>query len=301
MGSSSNPFVVPRAVDPGRPLVPWLHPEHADYYVAIDGMEQAFDAFQRFADCDAMRDTGSLVVVTGAAASGKTSLINRCVHWLTKMADEERCRVVVVDLTGVVRQPGLTLGDRFTLVTEGLFRAGLEHGFLRDDFGEEFRSRPDRYERMVDQFSARLRSEDAMVAVLLPASELGSELDAFTRLVAPGLVLFAESGFVAVADAVPERNARTRVLHLKVGTLKAGDAESYIQARLSGTGPMTVDSAALEDLLGIGRDGLRLPIGFLQRLLAGLWDEAERNPDRADTEITPARMLEYIVRVAVRR
>mgnify|MGYP000621306866 CR=1 FL=1 len=118
-----------------------------------------------------MRETGSLVVVTGAAASGKTSLINRCVHRLMGMADVAHRRAVVVDLTDVVQRPGLTLGDRFALVTQGLIRAGLEHGFLSRDSAEEFRSRPDQHERMVDRFSVRLRQEDAMVAVLLPASD----------------------------------------------------------------------------------------------------------------------------------
>ncbi|MFD5553200.1 hypothetical protein ACFWIA_05080 [Streptomyces sp. NPDC127068] len=98
-GESFNPFGVPVTYErPGRrdlvrweadaPLTPWWIRGHADLWVPVDHTEALFKHFvERGPDPVVLADAGNhghVVVASGAAGTGKTSLINRCVDDLAR-------------------------------------------------------------------------------------------------------------------------------------------------------------------------------------------------------------------------
>jgi energy-coupling factor transporter ATP-binding protein EcfA2 len=300
-----NPFIVTGRESSDEPLVPWRYPGDADYYVEIDGVQQAFEAFQAFADWKMLRSSGSLVLVTGPPGCGKTSLINRCLHWLSEEVRGEPRDVVILDLTGVARTT-LPLAQRLSLVTDRLVLEGRERGFDSED-GIGGLARPsDAPEEVLARYAEYLqRQEDTMVAVLLPEVELQQELEVFAQIAVPGLIFFTESGFSAITDGAPRTTMKRRVLHLRVGPLKAGDASSFVRARLGDRAPHAaseitpaIDSTALEALIAEAHQaGAGISIGFLQRLLTSIWEKTDSNPPNT-AQINRERLLQHLMKMA---
>lgn len=87
-----NPFVAPGLDDdPSQPLCPWQETfgEHASYYSDVGGQHEAFELFQRKLQPGQLSRTSRIVVITGPKLSGKTSLANRCVHWVRTTLEQE--------------------------------------------------------------------------------------------------------------------------------------------------------------------------------------------------------------------
>src|SRR5262249_33206074 len=80
-----NPFVLPTMeLNPLQPLVPWKVPEHGGYYVPVDDTQAAYNTFQAAVNHPrTLRDHGRLVVVLGGTGCGKTSVLARCIGWMT--------------------------------------------------------------------------------------------------------------------------------------------------------------------------------------------------------------------------
>lgn len=83
-----------------RPLRPLRTPAHGDRYQDIDGFRDQFEKFKRiFSGSAPWNAKGHLFVVTGDSGYGKTSLRQRCAHWLREECGQAGCEVVVVDLS----------------------------------------------------------------------------------------------------------------------------------------------------------------------------------------------------------
>ncbi|NUP63743.1 MAG: hypothetical protein HOW71_16410 [Nonomuraea sp.] len=83
-----NPFRLPTNTpvwERDIPLCEWQAEAHGQLYVAIDHTEQAYQRFQEFFEFPGLDLTGGrLVTIAGESGYGKTSLVNRCAHWLTQ-------------------------------------------------------------------------------------------------------------------------------------------------------------------------------------------------------------------------
>ncbi|GGT98341.1 MULTISPECIES: hypothetical protein [Streptomyces] len=80
----SLPHAPARPMD-DHPLVPWDDTSHIEQWVDVDHAQEQLDAFRLCLDrlpelVNDGVDHGRLVVVTGPAGMGKTTLIHRCVH-----------------------------------------------------------------------------------------------------------------------------------------------------------------------------------------------------------------------------
>jgi GTPase SAR1 family protein len=81
-----NPFALPTNTlvrERDIPLCEWQDKTHGQLYVAIDHTEQAYQRFKDFFGFPGLDLTsGRLVTIAGESGYGKTSLVNRCAHWL---------------------------------------------------------------------------------------------------------------------------------------------------------------------------------------------------------------------------
>lgn len=85
MTAELNPFLQPHWHGfPMRPLCPWKHAAHRDYYALVDNSEKAFHKVtQEMEHVDTLVEDGRLVLVTGDSGCGETALLHRCVDSAT--------------------------------------------------------------------------------------------------------------------------------------------------------------------------------------------------------------------------
>jgi hypothetical protein len=294
-----NPFEIPGAVDShDAPLRPWVHPEHVDYYVNVDGYEKAYASFQRvFHAPGALREVGGFVLVTGTGGCGKTSLINRCAHWLHTELETAGLEPRIVDPS--TRVPtNIEIDERMTLTYDCVLWDQNE-SFSQPDLSDlkEYRNDLLRgYARMSD-----VLLPGRVLVVLLPVTELAEEILKYAPLVQPRLVFFAESSaptVAAVADSLGTPPG-VRKASLSLGSLRAGDGQRFSRKRAGDDGarctpPLQVDAA---ERLFRGRDevGNSLTIGQLQRYLYGVYKEIGEMPVPPNARVNYNKIIRHIV------
>ncbi|MCO6003639.1 ATP-binding protein [Actinoallomurus purpureus] len=293
-----NPFEIPGAADShNAPLTPWKNPAHIDYYVDVDSCETAFKEFQRvFHDTAALRNAGGLVLVTGPPGCGKTSLINRCAHWLHTESTAAEMSPHIVDLSRRVPR---------NFVIEKRMRAVYEM-LLRDQnrtFSQEvLKSLEECYD---DLWRGYLGVGDALgpqrlLLILLPVSELLQEVRRYAEVVHQRLVFFVESSdpVVAAAAGSLQPPPETRVAHLSVGSLQPGDGRRFSMKRAGDDGAACVPPLRLEAaerLLRRRREkNNSLTIGQLQRYLYGVYKEIGEKPASSIGAVNYNKIADYI-------
>jgi hypothetical protein len=118
-----NPFVVPGLEEnPDQPLCPWQDDlrHHEEYYAGIGGQYEAFEQFKRrLRHPDQLARASRIVIATGPELSGKTSLANRCVHWVVAGLDPDTTRCHIYALREVCPRRA-TVEDRIEKVCRRL-------------------------------------------------------------------------------------------------------------------------------------------------------------------------------------
>lgn len=286
-----NPFLTP-GYDrtPMRPLCPWRHPEHDDYYVELDNAGPAFDTFVEGVSLDALDDEGQLTLVTGESGCGKTALVHRCADWFARKLREDRTLdSAVIDLTNALNgRPQMAIEDRLAAVCQELLTELRVRGLVRpdafDDLGPD-RTNPD----VVFRTLPSAVTEGTVLIVLLPTpGELPHEVFRYTKLAGSSrrTLLFAESALFDEEDL-----ERIVLLHEtwappitpRVGELRPGDVRGFVLDRLdrySDVGiyprmsPETMDTLA----------GMVNSVGRLQRTLHGTYETRRRSRRRYDED-----------------
>lgn len=294
-----NPFSIPGAGSiPAPPLCPWGEgtSAHEDYYVAVDNAQAAYEQFTAVLDTSPdLGRIGWLVLVTGAEGCGKTSLVNRCVNGLrTHLAERS------INLTIAPADPNPTgsTGQRMEKVCQSVIDLPKVAGLLPADLVtwlDEHCGDPARFYR---RLSSALPA-NRVLAVLLPPSELTEEVHQYLMLCPSKIVFFAESASSEVAAQAAElRSSRAQITTLGVTPLREGDGRSFSKARMrrhDGKGP-DVDVEAAERMVAACLSGRGLPIGRLQSLLYGAYEEALSRQDAARVRITYDYLADYVVR-----
>jgi hypothetical protein len=300
-----NPFDIPGAIGrPNAPLRPWHRdtPEHKDYYVAVDSTLTAFEQFQAdlAAPGDLMRG-GWFVIVTGETGCGKTSLVNRCAHWLAQTLAGCGIKATIADVMEAAAA-NETIDQRMRRVCRRLTNRWLgplvtleQQKMLGDSIGDP----SDFYPFLSDAL------EDRVIIVLLPPSELVEEVRNYAWLCREKIVFFVESSFEQVAGASSANVLRipdlTRLTRLTVHALGEGDGRSFQAHRMNrhdGQGP-GLDEEAAEQMVAARLGGLGTSIGQLQTLLHGAYEDATRQSNHDRVIINYDYLRDYVVRRAL--
>ncbi|GAB3009261.1 hypothetical protein GCM10027184_79030 [Saccharothrix stipae] len=254
-GSRVNPFPLPGwESTPMRPLRPWHRPSHRDYYVAVDGAEEAFQQFrQDMGDLAVLLEYGRLVLVTGESGCGKTALVNRCADWVAGELARRGMRGVVLDLTGCLpTDQELSIDERTVEVCDQMFDLLVDHDALRPEAADRLADDRNVPRRVFPRLGRALRAEVALIVLLPSPNELVDEVIRYARVLSNAKVLFlTESAYLGtdeVADVVRQLETWVPPITLHVGPLDPGDAQRFAEDRLSrhaaaGTYPRMSDDA----------------------------------------------------------
>ena len=236
----SNPFHHP----PDGPLQPGVHP--AEWFIDDVGDHGAnFEEFRReVGTLDTLGAAGRLVVVEGSKTSGKSTLINRCLHHLLDQ-DEHRTRVREWDMTTVPttrqvdsRRQLLTSPELQHAVCSRVVR--IKCTFLADEDRTAAKEMLEAREPDIGSVYALIsdRLPDGEVAVIrLPKGDPDVErrsLETYAAWTAPNIVFLAER--TAPATEAPFRTerdgSREPALVLRLSDLQPDDIRIVVDRRL---------------------------------------------------------------------
>lgn len=303
----TNPFAIPGLdSDPVMPLCPWDEPEHGKYYAPIDHTEDSCDEFvAAMTHPDVVRRRGRLVVVAGQSGCGKTSLMNRCAHWLVTHMKKHKIVVRVLDLR-MASSDMDPVDERMAQVARRLAHEVVTRKIVSAEHAEVVTANRDRCEDLFPALNTVLNDRLAL-AVLLPPIELLANADAvmreiveYGRLVTGKLVLFAE---VTLTDDPVNRLSAARVpggkppLILPVRPLKPGDGTTFSVKRLGvnketgGFPSMTPDAMEKIDENRM----ISASVTSLQKFLYHFYEEHKTKKHRytGDDTVTHQDILEF--------
>jgi len=223
------------------PLCPLDHAEDNQRYLDIDDSQRTFDQFvEKAKNSPEFHATGQLVVVTGERGSGKTSLINRCAHWLNDRP-QVAFDIVIVNLVDQCWVDTEVAAERARR-TFGLILAKLSQYLSQDDISAIRETLAIDIHQAFYQLGAVLAVGRAgstgsprpiVAVVLLPCYPTAKEILLYSAAIGPGMIFFAE---IWDLDQIDEcagkltefRSPRMFIQHLGMGKLKVGDAQLLI-------------------------------------------------------------------------
>jgi hypothetical protein len=242
-GGARNKFVVPGCEDnPEQALCPWGENQehHEEHYRDVGGMKLAYRQFvERVKEPRSINRNGRVVVVTGPERCGKTSLINRCAHWVKTSQESQGITGFVLDLTGTC-SPGMTVEQRTRLVCKGLAHK-LRKLKLPEQIDNEVRPRLDDPDMLDTVFYAledvhHHRNHEILI-VLLPSLEADTEeveISHYSRVVKPGTIIMVE---YATVQAIPQQTRASSPIRLGLDYLGRGEAHRLVRRRPDGSVP----------------------------------------------------------------
>lgn len=279
-----NPFLIPgHERQPLRPLRPWAYPEHANYYVPVDGHNQAFDHFlTQVPRSSHLMTDGFFVLVTGAKGCGKSALLHRSVHLLSNNIRDEADQVAIIDLTADRNLTPAQLCGR--LLDE------VKHAQLLNSSGlgelDRLTQQPERFY----PYLARALPDDLVLLLLLPRQDNEDELLRYAHLVRGRLCFFAE---LTTAEP-PTLDVQAPHVVLHTGNLKGGDVMQFVVDRMSRWKPDHVRHMTAEAIDVLARGSVRT-IAQLQQTMVAFYEDRLRHDDER-VDITGEDVREYLAR-----
>jgi energy-coupling factor transporter ATP-binding protein EcfA2 len=292
-------FPVARYFQPLRPLD---EPADEHRYLAIDNSEEMFKKFREdFSEPANWISRGHLVVVTGDRGYGKTSLIQRCAHWL-KQHPQRDCEIVVLDLSDsnwgseawdarIQRTFNRIVNKLSSYLTEGQISELKAYSHDIDDsyyyLGPALRSGRSRTTQ---------NAPPIVLIVLLPGYPTAAEVTRYYDLACPGTFFFAEvyepDQIKMISNEMPNFNRpKTDIQHLVTSVLKSGDAELLADwIRRERPGRPELPSAVVRDRFDSLITHPRISVSELTRLAWGVLRFAAE--DAADL-VTDAHFAKY--------
>jgi hypothetical protein len=267
-----NPFSLPGRVDPREPLDPRGR-DSDKLYLDMDNTEASYRRFRdEFANPGDLQRRGRLVIAAGPEGCGKTALINRCTWWALSALKQVGLTAAVIDARAdaIASHP---VEVRVQTVCRRLADRLRNWNFLQRS--EEFR----RYRENPEDVCSYLTDylvPDTVVIVLLPPSEVKSELVEYARLSREKLMFFAEVREREQLDAVAEKlrlPGGRRATLLEVGPLAEAHGWLFVDNRMRRSGVRDSVPALTEDTMRRWTGTRPISIGELQGLLYKLYEE----------------------------
>lgn len=286
-----NPYLIPGLeAKPNGPLSPFTHPEHEDLYVEVDHSETRYQEFIRaIGDPTGLAENGRLVVAYGRELCGKTALLNRCAAWVEKGLAGKGYRTLILPFTDEI-PASVPVQERqqrvFDLLVDDLIRAEWLTGSdltklenLQNDLGRGYR------------YLSNALPSNAVLIVLLPPSEIDSELVAYAGYVRGKLLLLAETVYIDMVElkwnAIQAACARSDAIRLRVERLRVDDGWLFAEARQRREQPDRGFPIVSQETMRKVTSGLRPSIGQLQGLLQGVYQEILEPSTAGDALISP--------------
>lgn len=314
------------------PLVPWQVAGAEELWVPVDDTQKQFERFvdegpQPELIIDPAHNAGFLVVVSGAAKSGKTTFVHKSVHDLAQRLEEEltgesaaaREKPEPWTLRGSLPSPVrvIPLGGQ----TNDMEAIGWQDGApasldvlnqrilekVRTVLGGEFPAaavglcNERKFFEAYNLLSDSLANLGRVLLIVLPDFHWNDER--LTRRfykschnnARTGIVFFCESSTSTVGHDLTEDFdldlARFHIIHLEIGRLRSDDWVRFVEAR-HGTATIPGPHVRLaDDVLDGELDGwIRKDIGTLQRILC---DAAQQAYENEENEIDMERLRLY--------
>jgi hypothetical protein len=294
-----NPFEVPNWAG-RRPLCPWQDPGHLDYYVDVDNTRQVRDKFTGvMRDLTALTRDGLLVLVTGDARCGKSSIVNWCAHHALERMKAENLRPQLIDLRRTFdgETDELELTVRRQRVSDRLVSELLNKALVLSDQRQDLAADRDHADRVFLTLPGRLNTENAdSLVILLPDTEIPSEVIKYSSLARERMLIIVESRWY-LDDQVRKvvDGASIPPVVLEVGALKEGDAQRFVNARFKKSSVQGTYPALEADTVKKAAKWWNT-IGYLNATLYGTYDWKLREEDAYDATgvVSYEHILEYM-------
>lgn len=215
------------------PLSPLLRPADCGRYLELDSGPLMFEKFKELLhDPQLVFSRGHLVIVDGGSGFGKTSLANRCAHWLGDQLPRQHTVVSLIENENVPNDTETRLKRVFLRVLDEAGRY-LEAGVVND-----LRARVG---DVADAFSALGRrmadaKERRVLIVLMPPGGTAAEVQQLASATGRGLVFFSELNDSEQARLCAEHYGQGKtagelsVLRLTLGVLNQGDGTLLVNS-----------------------------------------------------------------------
>ncbi len=307
-----NPFLIPGREDaPRTTLCPWREADHVGLYIEIDNYAPALKEFKaQFASPALLKESCRLALVGGESGCGKSALRNQCAHWLKSKLAQSGLIGEIIDLAKEIDTlnhgpdgAAIDIKTRMGHVCAGLVKQlasrDLIAGSARESFVATAAEAPHEvYAELAAAMADKDRS-DVVPILLLPSSDLRTEVEKYLLMPGSRIIFFAEAvmspselGYIGAgheADMPPATVA--------VGPLDKEDVERFIETRTkqrenSGVFPRL--HAELVEYLATRKN---TTVANLQTNLTGLYDHARKTFTKYtnDTLITKDDMSDYML------
>ena len=293
---TDNPWVHPKHQSHRRrkegPLDPTTHPGW--YIDDVGNHDECFVAF-RAVSVTALLSKGRLVVVEGPPRSGKTSLINRCRHFLAEQAsavESEQLQIWSCDQSQLSTTKTLS-DDSEQLLPAPILRRDVCRAAVVEagDWLEPVRARAEELLRepeannvqLVYKLIGQRLGPDRLAEMVLPKvtldSDLARNLEVYDRLAVPQMIFFAERTTTPNSPPLipePATAGRDETLILRLHNLTVDETRSIVAHRL-GNGPRTeqrpgVEDEVFQELADLKNDGPD-SIGYIVELFRALYEK----------------------------
>lgn len=232
------------------PLSPTRRPEDVGRYIELDSGPLMFARFKKlFEDPQAVYERGHLIIVDGGTGFGKTSLANRCAHWLGEQLGTEGHRTVNLIESEVDE-------NETEKRLQWVFRRAVEEAG-QSVAGHTAELRALAETSVTEAFSALGRKvcvgdTSAALIVLMPPDGTAAEVRRLAAAAGRGLVFFVEMNDSVQAKECADSYGRGKttgeltVARLTLGELNEGDGTRLVKAIHAGAASPAIPDPIIE-------------------------------------------------------
>ncbi|WP_370335864.1 ATP-binding protein [Catenulispora sp. MAP5-51] len=247
---------------------------------------------------------GQTFLIHGHEGCGKTSLIHRCAHRLTRDIQSSDLEHIIIDLT---TEPvtGYSVEMRLRHVCNRVIDELDMRRVFNGDERSTLASRGDNPSSAYPYLSHLLKDKRKIISILLPSSEISDEVKTYGGLARDHIFFFCESSYPNVAlDCSSHAGPASAkpVIQLNVDVLTVDDGWTFTHDRISRSttpGTPAVNKATIHKFMKARIEGRgRTTIRELQITCLNVFEEAI---SRRATRVEYADFTEYYARKGLLR